>query len=89
MFLKKVRSAVRFSATINITAALISVMIFFNIFAVFQIGLVSALSPFCFHIYRRIQKDHLLQLSIKILKNVCIGNCCVELWTLSALSPPR
>jgi hypothetical protein len=70
MFLKKVRSAVRFSATINITATLILVVIFFNIFAVYQIGLVSAFSPFCFHIYRRIQKGHLLQLSIKIVQNL-------------------
>jgi len=42
-FLNKVRSVVRFSATINITAALISAVIFFNIFAVFQTGLVFAL----------------------------------------------
>lgn len=49
-FLKKARSAVRFSVTINITAALISAVIFFNIFAVFQTGLVFALSLWLSHI---------------------------------------
>ncbi len=48
MFLKKARSAVRFSVTINITAALISAVIFFNIFTVFQTGFVFTLPPLPF-----------------------------------------